>query len=345
VSSSAFAVLKRWTWLLVAAAVGASAIAALAAMHGREVAARNAETHATTFAAELRDSVREIKAFGAAVPARDLPRVLPPVINQTAELGERRLQRLDAVLGDPARTDLLHRRLRFIPRLAATTRSPAVFEQRLTAAGEQIAGGADRIARDEHARARSIARESLLGSAVVVLLAIALVALALLRRERRHARELRELAHRDPLTGLANRRRLDDDLAALVPHVSRLSPVQLAIVDLDGFKAINDSLGHEAGDALLACFAHALRGAVGDDGTVYRLGGDEFCVVSVPGRPIADAVTHAAETAAGATPVGGSVGVAAWPADAPSAHTAMRLADQRMYAAKTAGRRPAAQAA
>jgi diguanylate cyclase (GGDEF)-like protein len=345
VSSSPFAVLKRWTWLLVAAAVGASAIAVLATMHDHEVEARNAETHAATFAAELRDSVREVTTFGQSVPAEDLPRVLPPVIEQTAQRGERGLARLDAVLQDPARTDLLHRRLRYVPRLAATTRSPAVFEQRLTLAGEQIAGGAEQIARDQRARATSIARETLLGSVFVVALAIALVALVLLRRERRHARALQELAHRDPLTGLANRRRLDEDLAALGARVSRLSPVEIAIIDLDGFKALDDTLGHEAGDALLARFADALRGAAGDDGAVYRLGGDEFCVVSAPGRPIADAIARAASDGAGPAPVRGSVGVAVWPSEAPSAHGAMRLADHRMYAAKTAGAPPAAAAA
>jgi diguanylate cyclase (GGDEF)-like protein len=339
------AVLKRWTWLVAAVLVSASAIAVLAVMHHREVQARHAEAQATLFAAQLRDSVREITTFGAAVPAADRTRVLPPVIERTAQLGERRLRRLDAVLQDPSRTDRLRAQLHFIPRLAATTRSPQEFERRLVRAGGQIASGAEAIARDQRDRATAIGRETLAGSAVVVLLALALVAAILHRKERRHARELEELAHRDPLTGLANRRRLDEDLAALAPHVSRLSPVQLAILDLDGFKAINDSLGHEAGDALLAGFAQALRGAAGADGAVYRLGGDEFCVVSFPGREIAAAVARAALTGTGAHGVRGSVGVATWPAEAPNAHTAMRLADQRMYGAKAAGHRPAAAAA
>jgi hypothetical protein len=213
-SLSAPAVLKRWTWLLVAAAVGASAIAALAVLHDREVAARTAETRATTFAAELRGGVRALTALAPAVSPADRARVVPPVVAQTAGLGERRLRRLDAVLGAPSRTDLLHRRLRFLPRLAATTRSPAVIDQRLTRAGEQIAGGAERIARDEHARATAIARAALLASGLVVGLAIALVALALLRRDRRHARALREPAHAEPALALADRRRPDEDLAA-----------------------------------------------------------------------------------------------------------------------------------
>jgi diguanylate cyclase (GGDEF)-like protein len=186
--------------------------------------------------------------------------------------------------------------------------------------------------------------ETLLGTGLVVLLGLALVGYVLHRKERRHAAELEVIAHRDPLTGLANRRRLAEDLAALAPHVSRSAPVQLAIIDLDGFKAVNDTLGHEAGDALLARFAAALRAAAADDGAVYRLGGDEFCVVSVPGRDLAGAVAQAALTGTGSEHVHGSVGVAVWPDEAPSPHTAMRLADERMYAAKAAGHRPAAAA-
>jgi diguanylate cyclase (GGDEF)-like protein len=313
-------------------------------MHDREVDARHAETHATVFAAEVRDSVREIARFGAAVPPEDLTRVLPPVVDQTARIGERRLDRLDAVLRDTARTELLRRRLHFIPRLAATTRSPQVFAQRLSTAGERLASDADAIADEQRARATTIARETLAGGAVIVLASLLAVALVMLRKERRHAAQLRLLADRDPLTGLANRRRLAEDLEELAPRVSRLSPVQLLIVDLDGFKTINDTLGHEAGDALLRRFAGALRDAAGEDGIVYRLGGDEFCVVSIPGRDIADAVARAATTGAGDHGVRGSLGLAVWPAEAPSAHTAMRLADQRMYQAKAAGHRRAAAA-
>jgi diguanylate cyclase (GGDEF)-like protein len=339
------AVLKRWTWLLVAALVGASALAALGVMHEREADARSAETQAAVFAAEVRDSVREVATFGAAVPPEHVTRVLPPVVDRTARIGERRLDRLDAVLHDPARTDLLRRRLHFIPRLAATTRSPQVFAQRLATAGERLASDADAIAGEQRARATTIARETLAGGAVIVLASLLAVALVMLRKERRHAAELQALADRDPLTGLANRRRLAEDLEALAPHVSRLSPVQLLILDLDGFKSVNDTLGHEAGDALLARFAGALRDAAGGDGVVYRLGGDEFCVVSVPGRDVADAVARAATTGAGEQGVRGSLGLAVWPTEAPSPHTAMRLADQRMYHAKAAGQRPAAAAA
>ncbi|MDX6728719.1 MAG: diguanylate cyclase, partial [Baekduia sp.] len=110
-------------------------------------------------------------------------------------------------------------------------------------------------------------------------------------------------------------------------------PVQVLICDLDGFKAFNDRLGHEAGDQLLVDLADRLRAAVGDAGTVYRLGGDEFCVFSRPGGDIADGVLRAL-VGPGADPVRGSAGLALWPTDAPTARAAMRLADQRMYVAK-----------
>ena len=203
--SSFTAVLKRWTWLLVAALAGASAIAALSFLHQREAHARHAEARATVFAAQLRDAVAEITTFGAAVPAADLTRVLPPVIDRTVQTGEQRLAGLDAVLGDPARTELLRRRLHFLRRLAATTRSPQVVERRLSAAGRQLASGAETIAREQRDRATAIARETLAGSAIVVALALLLVAFVLRRGQRRPAGQLHELADRDPLTGLAGR--------------------------------------------------------------------------------------------------------------------------------------------
>jgi diguanylate cyclase (GGDEF)-like protein len=338
--SSAF---HRFTWLLLAVAVGASAVAALTIMHDRETNAHQAETQASMFAAEVRDQIRDISVFGRSLPPAQEPSRLAPVIQQASALTERRLDRLDAVLRDPARIAGLRARLHFIPRLAATTRSHAVFVQRLTAAGGGLAAEADVIAADERARATRIGREAVFGSATVLVIALLLVGLILTRAQRlvlaattRHGEEMRRQAHHDPLTGLANRRRLDDDLEALARRVSRLSPVQLLICDLDGFKAVNDTLGHEAGDRLLVGFASALRDAAGDDAHVYRLGGDEFCVVSAPGRDVAGAVIRAAAAPQGVAGVSGSMAAAVWPTEAPTARAALRLADQRMYDVKSA---------
>ncbi|WIM85720.1 bifunctional diguanylate cyclase/phosphodiesterase [Candidatus Mycobacterium wuenschmannii] len=100
---------------------------------------------------------------------------------------------------------------------------------------------------------------------------------------------LRHLAEHDDLTGLRNRRAL---LAHLTDRLAprRTGPVAVLYIDLDRLKAINDSLGHAAGDWFIRNFADRLRACAGDEGVVARLGGDEFVVV--PNKPM---TTHAAE--------------------------------------------------
>lgn len=87
-------------------------------------------------------------------------------------------------------------------------------------------------------------------------------------------RHIREMAHSDPLTGLANRRAVDAFL-----HQADGDGLAVALIDLDDFKQVNDSHGHDVGDALLALVAERLRAAVPAPGLVGRLGGDEFIVI------------------------------------------------------------------
>jgi diguanylate cyclase (GGDEF)-like protein len=94
---------------------------------------------------------------------------------------------------------------------------------------------------------------------------------------------LADLAYRDELTGLANRRRLLDDLTAALVQNDGASR-WLAVMDLDGFKLLNDSLGHSAGDEALRLCAARLRAAAADTERLYRLGSDEFAVL-MPGGP------------------------------------------------------------
>ena len=92
--------------------------------------------------------------------------------------------------------------------------------------------------------------------------------------------QLEQLAYGDPLTGLANRRLFNDELRHLVAQAGRGGPgFTLLLIDLDHFKQINDTLGHDAGDALLVAAAARLRAAVRESDRPFRLGGDEFAVL------------------------------------------------------------------
>ena len=155
--------------------------------------------------------------------------------------------------------------------------------------------------------------------------------------------QTRDLAHTDPLTGLANRRALDERIEALLRKGEESRGFKLALLDLDGFKQVNDRYGHGFGDKLLCGVADRLRECIGDGGLVARQGGDEFAVLIPPHSPL-----HAAPVAdhlliALVRPhmiegipvsVGASVGVAHWPADGADADALFDHADRALYQAK-----------
>jgi diguanylate cyclase (GGDEF)-like protein/PAS domain S-box-containing protein len=161
-------------------------------------------------------------------------------------------------------------------------------------------------------------------------------------------RRTRYEADTDALTGLANRRALERTLAAALTRAnSRSRAVALLMLDLDGFKAINDTHGHAAGDEALREVARRLRRCVRERDLVARLGGDEFVVVLTDLGARSRAVQHSIERiqAALAEPIafngtklglGAAVGVATYPADAGDAADLLAHADRRMYAAKSA---------
>jgi diguanylate cyclase (GGDEF)-like protein len=162
-----------------------------------------------------------------------------------------------------------------------------------------------------------------------------IVRLALAARENR---ALLEQVQTDPLTGLGNRGRMQIDLETLVAHASAEGPVSLVFLDLNGFKSYNDTFGHPAGDELLVRLGKALRQAVGPDGTAYRVGGDEFCLLLTCPRERFDAVIQGAgralcESGKGFE-VGASLGAAIIPDEAAEPSDALHLADVRMYAQK-----------
>lgn len=162
--------------------------------------------------------------------------------------------------------------------------------------------------------------------------------------------ELLAAALSDPLTGLDNRRSL---LARadyeIVRHLRDRRSFAVVMVDLDGFKALNDRFGHDAGDELLCEVADALIAGLRAQDTVARLGGDEFCVLApetdrVGTPPLAARITQAVtQASAGVEALRASVGIALFPQDGHSVAQLMHVADQRLFAAKRAGRERARQ--
>jgi diguanylate cyclase (GGDEF)-like protein len=160
-----------------------------------------------------------------------------------------------------------------------------------------------------------------------------------IRRAMRDSQEeLRHAAMTDSLTGLPNRRRLMDDLATAMEDDAGA----LALFDLDGFKAYNDTFGHLAGDALLTRLGRRLSETVAASGTAYRLGGDEFCVLATGTSTtvILEAAAVALSERGGAFAISNSYGVVSF-GDVHTPQDALRVADQRMYEKKNGGRRSA----
>jgi two-component system, cell cycle response regulator len=146
----------------------------------------------------------------------------------------------------------------------------------------------------------------------------------------------------DALTGLGNRRALTRALEELLPEATPEHPVVLALFDLDGFKQYNDTFGHPAGDTLLVRLGANLAAFLQGRGRAYRMGGDEFCAVfRTAGEPHEATVRGAAaalsEQGDGFS-IGCSHGAIVLPGETADPMEALRIADQRMYANKHAGR-------
>jgi diguanylate cyclase (GGDEF)-like protein/PAS domain S-box-containing protein len=158
---------------------------------------------------------------------------------------------------------------------------------------------------------------------------------------------IRELSQVDPLTGLPNRRRFNDRLAHAILHAQRTDePVALMVLDLDGFKDVNDMRGHAAGDEVLVTVAKRLRESFRAVDTVARLGGDEFVVV-LEGRFSRQDLERLAAKAIAAVcapvvvdgaplGVGVSVGIGVFPRSRGLRRRILVAADTAMYEAKQA---------
>lgn len=165
----------------------------------------------------------------------------------------------------------------------------------------------------------------------------------------RSEREFQFLAQHDALTGLPNRMLFRDRLERALARARRVeTQVALLFLDLDRFKHINDSLGHQVGDQVLVAIAEQLRHCVRESDTVARLGGDEFVVIleQVDGaeavrssaQKILDHLASGLSVADQHFVLGASIGIGLYPDDARDPDELMRLADVAMYRAKDQGR-------
>lgn len=183
---------------------------------------------------------------------------------------------------------------------------------------------------------------------LLFLLTAFLVAHRIWRREKLHRQELISQARRDALTSLPNRAAAEEMMQFCIDMSHTLDrKFSLLIVDIDRFKDINDSLGHATGDRLLVAIAALIRRTLQDEGTLCRLGGDEFLIV-LPARGVDVAVDiaerlleafrqpiQADEHALQMTP---SIGIAQFPEHGSDIYTLLKHADTAMYEAKHQGR-------
>jgi diguanylate cyclase (GGDEF)-like protein len=186
---------------------------------------------------------------------------------------------------------------------------------------------------------------ALVGISVAALLA----ALVLIwsRNDRMH--ELRRQASHDSLTGLKNRRRFEEELRAELARSGRYRvPGALLMLDLDHFKQVNDTLGHPAGDRVIAEIAEAMRGRARETDVLARLGGDEFAVIlprcslemaQAVAAELASAVRERMNGEGGMPPITTSIGIAPFGPEKKSSYEAvLAQADAALYAAKGSGR-------
>jgi two-component system cell cycle response regulator len=179
------------------------------------------------------------------------------------------------------------------------------------------------------------------GLTAVLMTATMITVIARLAMSVRENKRLLEQVRTDQLTGLGNQGRLQMDLADGCRRAAE-QPLVLILLDLNGFKRFNDTFGHPAGDVILTRLGDQLRNAVGADGVAYRVGGDEFAVLTTCGEARRDAIVKRAAEALTASgrgfELGAAWGAASIPSEADTPTAAMQLADVRMYAQKESRR-------
>lgn len=158
-----------------------------------------------------------------------------------------------------------------------------------------------------------------------------------------------KLANTDPLTGLANMRRFESKMPGIIADASAHAPAYLLALDLDGFKAVNDTYGHGAGDEVLKFVTTQMKSIIRENDLAVRSGGDEFLIVlkTVPNRNVVEQLARRLNRQLSAplvlsigrkVRVSASIGVACAPTDATELKALSHAADTALYAAKRAGR-------
>lgn len=164
-----------------------------------------------------------------------------------------------------------------------------------------------------------------------------------------HEKQLERIAHYDALTGIPNRTLLGDRMKQAIARTAReQNMMAICYLDLDGFKPINDTMGHEAGDRVLIEIAQRIEDTIRGGDTVARLGGDEFVILllglergeecSVTLRRLLAAIAEPIVILSRPIVVSASIGVSIYPLDEEDSDTLLRHADQAMYVAKQSGK-------
>jgi len=164
-----------------------------------------------------------------------------------------------------------------------------------------------------------------------------------------YSKQQQELALHDPLTGLPNRRLLEDRIATNLQHAARHQhKAAVMYLDLDGFKAINDTYGHACGDEILKLVAGRLVGSSRKEDTVARVGGDEFVIVlgevgsladaQEPASKLIEVVSEPYQVGALTLKLSTSIGIALYPDHADNVQALIEKADRALYDAKRGGK-------
>jgi diguanylate cyclase (GGDEF)-like protein len=196
--------------------------------------------------------------------------------------------------------------------------------------------------------ARSAAILTIVACLVVGIVVVGLLGFWLARVIGKTNAQLLNLATRDPLTGVYNQRTLVDTLDRMISYAARYgSPFSILFLDIDHFKALNDTHGHPAGDTALRVFAGSVTALTRSVDTVGRWGGEEFMVIlpetdgqtakAAAERTRAMLAVYPCDAAQG-TPITCSIGVASYPVDGTSRDTLVDAADRALYMAKRLGR-------